>query len=552
MRLPSSLCSALPLLMLLAVPAAADERVDADLQWKIRQYATEQSTVMETLHVLTDRFGPRLTGSPNFKAAAEWAADELRAMGLDARLEPWDFGHPGWTNERFSMHMTAPVADALVGEVLAWTPGTNGPASGEVVRLTPPAKPTQAEFDAWAAGQRGRLAGRIVFVGEPATVAVSFAVPTKRRDDTELRAQYDPVNPAPSPFAAMARRAAQAQAPEGVLTPQQLNEAIDALLVAERALARVNDAGREHGQVRAFNNRTFDLAKAPPTVVLRNEDYGRIWRLGQRGTPVSLTVDIANRTHPEGATQYNVIADWKGTDKADEIVMLGGHLDSWHAATGATDNAIGVAVMIEAVRVLKALGVTPRRTIRLALWGGEEQGLLGSKAYVQQHLGSFEKPEPGFETFVAYFNLDTGTGRIRGFSVFGPPEAAAVVREATAPFADLGVAGAMATTSRRHGGSDHSSFNAAGLAGIGISVDPIEYGSHTWHTNLDTYERIVPEDTVKSTIVVAAAVHHLASREERLPRFTSETMPKPAGTPEQPAPTPAAPTTPAPTPAPRR
>jgi Zn-dependent M28 family amino/carboxypeptidase len=207
--------------------------------------------------------------------------------------------------------------------------------------------------------------------------------------------------------------------------------------------------------------------------------------------------------------------------------MLGGHLDSWHAATGATDNAIGCAVMMEAARLLKATGLRPRRTVRVALWGGEEQGLLGSKAYVREHFGTFEKPKPEFFTFNGYFNVDSGTGRIRGATVFGPAEAATVLREALAPFRELGVMGAVATTSRRSGGTDSTSFNEAGLPGISLGQDPIEYGSYTWHTNLDTYERIVEDDVKKSAIAIAAAVYHLAMRDEMLPRFAKDTMPPP-------------------------
>ncbi len=287
----------------------------------------------------------------------------------------------------------------------------------------------------------------------------------------------------------------------------------------------MNDAGREHGQIRAFNNRTFDGSKAPPTIVMRNEDYGRISRILADGTPVSLEVDMKNTWYPEGKTSYNTIAEIPGSDKKDEVVMLGGHLDSWHSATGATDNAIGCAVMMEAARILKAIGVKPRRTIRVALWSGEEQGLLGSKAYVAQHFGTFEDPKPEFAKFNGYFNVDSGTGRVRGLSVFGPAEASTILREAVAPFKDLGVGGALSGNSRSPGGTDSTSFNYAGLPGISGGQDPMEYNSHTWHTNLDTYERIVESDAKTSAIVIAAALYHLAMRDEMVPRFPKESMP---------------------------
>ncbi|HEV7844034.1 MAG TPA: M20/M25/M40 family metallo-hydrolase, partial [Pyrinomonadaceae bacterium] len=323
------------------------------------------------------------------------------------------------------------------------------------------------------------------------------------------------------------------------LSNAQINEQVDKFLLENRALVRVNDAGREGGQIRAFNNRTFDVNKVVPTVVLRNEDYGRISRLLADGQVVTLEFNIQNRSYPEGATSYNVVAEIPGTDKRDEVIMLGGHLDSWHAATGATDNAIGCAVMMEAARILKAIGVRPRRTIRVALWSGEEQGLLGSQAYVKEHFGSFENPKPDFFKFGGYFNIDAGTGRARGLTVFGPADAATPLREAIGPFAYLGVVGATNTRSRGLGGSDNTSFNQAGLPGIGVAQDPIEYFTTTWHTNLDTYERVIEDDVRKSAIVIAAAVYQLSMRDELLPRFKREEMPPlPAPSP-QPSPTPA-------------
>jgi Zn-dependent M28 family amino/carboxypeptidase len=259
---------------------------------------------------------------------------------------------------------------------------------------------------------------------------------------------------------------------------------------------------------------------------MRNEDYGRIARILADGLAVELDAQIVNRIYPEGTTVYNAVAELPGSDKPDEVIMLGGHLDSWHAATGATDNGIGVAVMMEVIRILEAVGAQPRRTIRVALWGGEEQGLLGSQAYVKAHFGSTEDPKPAFDKFGGYFNIDSGTGQARGATVFGPSEAADILRAALAPFEDLNIEGAVTTRSRRRGGSDHTSFNEAGLPGIGMGQDPIEYGTDTWHTNLDTYERIVEGDAQKSAIAIAAAVYHLAMRDELLPRFPEDDLPE--------------------------
>jgi hypothetical protein len=369
---------------------------------------------------------------------------------------------------------------------------------------------------------RAKVKEKIVMVGEAASVPVTILPPLKRREDNDVRAQYDPVNPSGGGFPG----GGPAAAPNPNIVPaNQVAEQLDAFLVAAGAAARANDAGREHGQIRAFNNRTFDIAKAVPTVVMRNEDFGRLSRLMADGRTVELELNIVNRTYPEGATAYNVVAEIPGTDKAQEIVMLGGHVDSWHSATGATDNAIGCATMMEAIRILQAIGVKPRRTIRLALWSGEEQGLLGSQAYVKEHFGMVENPKPAHANFAGYFNIDSGTGRARGMSVFGPPEAAGILREATKPFEDNGFFGVNATQSRRRGGTDSTSFNEAGLPGIGIQQDPIEYNSHTWHTNLDTYERIIEDDAQRSAMVIAAAVYHLAMRDQMLPRLPKDKMP---------------------------
>jgi Zn-dependent M28 family amino/carboxypeptidase len=262
---------------------------------------------------------------------------------------------------------------------------------------------------------------------------------------------------------------------------------------------------------------------------MRNEDYGRIARILGDGTPVELEFNIVNKVYAEGRTAYNTIAEIPGTDRKDEVVMLGGHLDSWQSATGATDNAIGCSIMMEAARILKAIGVTPRRTIRVALWSGEEEGLLGSQAYVKEHFGSFEQPKPEFAKLDAYLNIDSGTGHPRGAGVFGPPAAAAIVRDALKPFEDLGVFGASATASRAVGGTDSTSFNNAGLPGIGFGQDPIEYNTHTHHTNLDNYERIIEKDVREAAIVIAATLYQLAMRDEMVPRFPAAQMPAPVG-----------------------
>ncbi len=498
-----------------------------DVNAQIRKEAMENSQIMRTIHYFSDVYGPRLTGSPNHKAAADWAVKQMTAWGMEnAKLEPWDFGHPGWVNERAAGFITAPVQDSLVFEVLAWTPGTKGAVKGQAVQLILPERPTQEDLNAFFAENREKIKGAMVLMGKPAAIPVNFEPSAKRISDENIRQRFDP-NAAPNPQRPQQQQPRPpAPAPKpGQLTGLQISEQMDKFLLDNGVAVRINDAGREHGQIRAFNNRTFDVAKTVPTIVLRNEDFGRITRLLADKTPVSLEFDIRNRTIPEGATSYNTVGEIVGTDKKDEVIMLGGHLDSWHAATGATDNAVGCAIMMEAARILKTIGVKPRRTIRVALWSGEEQGLLGSQAYVEKHFGSFEKPTANYEKFGGYFNIDSGTGRARGLSVFGSPETAAILREAVAPFADLGVVGVINSKSRGLGGSDHTSFNQAGLPGIGVQQDPIEYGTHTWHTNLDTYERIVEDDVKKAAIVIAAAVYQLAMRDDLLPRLPKAEMP---------------------------
>jgi carboxypeptidase Q len=522
---------------LLALPAFA-QNGDGDLLGRIRKEAMDRSQIMKTMHMLTDVYGPRLTGSPNHKAAAEWALKQMTSWGLqNAHLEPWDFGHPGWLNERLTAHIISPVKDPLVCEVLAWTPSTKGTVQAKALQIVLPERPSQDQLNSFFAAQKSRVRGRIVLVGKHTIVPINLNPPPKRSTDEQVERRFGP-NPQPfTPPQPSPTPTPDPNAPKP-LTNAQIAEQLDAFLKDNGAVVRVNDAGREFRQIRAFNNRTFDVSKAVPTVVMSNEDYGRITRILADGTEVVLEFNVVNKVYPEGTTSYNTIAEIPGSDKADEVIMLGGHLDSWHAATGATDNAIGCAIMMEAARILKTLGVKPRRTIRVALWSGEEEGLLGSIAYVKEHFGSAEKPKPGYEKFGGYFNIDSGTGRVRGAGVFGPPEAANIMRDILAPFKADGVVGAAPSRSRALGGSDNTSFSQAGLPGIGMGQDPIEYNTNTWHTNLDTYERILEDDVKKDAMVVAWSVYNLAMRNDLLPRFSKANMP--ARPPEPPTTQPAA------------
>ena len=532
-----AVAAGLPALQARQTPA---EKIDTAINAKIRAEEMNNSQIMQTMHVLTDVYGPRLTGSPNHENAAKWAIEQMGKWGMkNGHLEPFEFKTAtvtpsgGWLNEKATGHLIAPVKDNLVFEVLAWTPSTKGTVTANAVMLITPPNATADSLKTYLASMAAKVKGNIVLVGAHTWVPFQEVAPTKRQTEEQARARYggapaDP-NAAGRGGRGGAPAAPPAAPPAGTLPAGQVATAVNDFLMANGAALRVNDAAREHGQIRTFNFAGYDPSKTVPTVVMRNEDYGRIARLLADGA-VQLEFNIVNKEYPAGKTTYNTIAEIPGTDKADEVVMLGGHLDSWHSATGATDNAIGCAVMMEAARILQAIGVKPRQTIRVALWAGEEEGLLGSKAYVAQHFGSAENPKPEFAKFNGYFNVDGGTGQIHGGSVFGPAEAGQILGQFFKPFEDIGVYGAVTTNSRAAGGTDSTSFNAAGLPGIGLGQDGMEYNSHTWHTNLDTLERIVEADVKRSAIAVASAVYHLAMRDQMLPRFTGATMPQLPGT----------------------
>ncbi|MFV0387599.1 MAG: M20/M25/M40 family metallo-hydrolase [Pyrinomonadaceae bacterium] len=521
-------------MFLQAAPAASAKSpvLNDEIVAKIKKEAMENSQIMNTLHMLTDVYGPRLTGSPNLENAGKWSMTQMKKWGFDrTEMEPWDFGAPGWVNDRASGFIVSPVEDNLVFEVPAWTPSTNGIVTGSAVLMDIPTfkngddarcmrMPTEAELSAYLASFDGKLSGKMVLLRAPAELGVEFDPMPLRVPDEALK----------NPQSFRRQPGERPECPKlevTPLTPREVNSRIlDAINLAKPAVL-ISDARMRHGTIRAFGNRNSDPESSVPQVILRNEDYGRIWRLVKDGRDVKLQFYIKNTFYPAGKTAYNTIGEIAGTSKKDEVIMMGGHLDSWHSATGATDNAIGCAIMMEAGRILKAIGVKPKRTIRVALWAGEEQGLLGSQAYVEKHFGSAENPKPAFSKFGGYFNIDTGTGRVRQWGIFGPDSAAKDLGDAIdSYFADSGFAGVVATDSRRLGGSDHTSFDQAGLPGIGARQDPIEYFTYTWHTNLDTYERIVQDDVKLNAALVAASVYELAMRDELLPRFSADKMPK--------------------------
>jgi carboxypeptidase Q len=507
--------------LLSAAPGIARADAGSDVLVRIRAEEAAHSQVLRSIHFLSDVYGPRLTASRGAEAAARWAQERLRAWGLaNVHLEAWDFGHAGWSNIRAAGSIIAPVRAPLLFAVSAWTPGTKGRLRAGAVQIVVPTSPTAKQLDLYLASVRSRIAGRIVLVGTGNPAPPDDPIPY-RFDDAEIAALLDPnrprqVDPPPDPH---------------LLSGGEINRRLDTFLLSAGARMRVSDAQRGHGLIGARRNETYEPGKSLPAVTLRNEDFGRVVRILADGIPVTLEFDVRNDSYAAGRRSGNVIAEIPGSDRKDEIVMLGAHLDSWHVATGATDDGVGCAIMMEAVRILKAIGFRPRRTVRLALWTGEEQGLLGSQDYVARHFGTAEDPKPDFAKLDAYLNVDGGTGRVRAVNVFGPPEAAAILRTALLPLSDVGVAGAVAHRIRSLRGTDTTTFSRAGLPGIGLIQDPIEYGTITWHTNLDVYEGVREEDARQAAIVAAALVAALASGNEMLPRFPRAAIPPPEGPP---------------------
>jgi carboxypeptidase Q len=507
------------------------ETIDEAMIGKIRSEGMEHSKIMWIEHYLTDVYGPRPIGSPNQKAAADWAVKAMTSWGMaNAHLEPFTWRGVGWLPGRATGFITSPVHANLKFEAVPWSPSTGGTVSGEVVSINPPQTPTDAELNTYLLSVAPEVKGHIVMVGPPPSVPVNFNEPQKRIPDDQARDRYTPGFTFGRGGRGGRGRGGIPQPAAGHLSPQQVNQRITQFLRDNPPALRLTaqGPGRLPGVIVAQNGPGQiydDTTPQSPAVILRTDDYGRIYRIIQDGTPVSVEFNVQNQYFPDGKTSYVTVAEIPGTDKKDEVVMLGGHLDSWTSATGATDNAIGCAIMMEAARILETVGAKPRRTIRVALWSGEEEGLLGSFDYVKRHFGSAEKPLPDYDKLDAYWNIDDGTGLVRGATVFGPPEAAAVVAQYLKPFEDWSVYGANPSTARVEGGSDNGAFAVAGLPGIGAQQDPIEYNSTTWHTNLDTYERIVPDDVMKNAVISASLVLGLANRDGMLPRFTSEDMP---------------------------
>ena len=500
--------------MLVGLPLAADwpvtEKLDLDAVYRLKQEGLQRSKVMEIESYLTDVYGPRLTGSPNIKEAADWAQKTMKEWGLaNVHLESWPFGR-GWQNRRFVAVALTPRAYPLIGFTKAWTPGTSGPVAGEAVMAV---IENEKDFDTY----RGKLRGKFALTTAMRDVEARFQPLGQRFTDAQLAdlSKQPPTRTGGPNFRADPGR----QAFERKKTQFWIDEGVAAVIDPSRG-----DGGTLFVQAGGSRDR-----KDPPVaaqVVLAIEHYGRIARTLQKNIPVTLQMDIDNQFSDADENGFNLIGEIAGTDKADEIVMLGAHFDSWHSGTGATDNAAGSAVMMEAMRILKTTGVKLRRTVRVGLWGGEEEGLLGSRAYVKEHFGdpATLQLKPTHAKLAGYFNVDNGTGTIRGVYLQSNEAVAPVFSAWMEPFKNLGM---TMLTVRNTGGTDHLSYDAVGLPGFQFIQDPIEYDTRTHHSNMDVYERIQAQDMMQNAVIVASFVYNTANRDEKLPR-------KPLPTPQPP------------------
>lgn len=476
------------------------ERVDLGVVERIREEGLQRSQIEALAGYLTDVIGPRLTGSPGMRRANEWTAEKFREWGLaNVVIEPWgEFGR-GWERVSYSGRILTPFVQPLSAQPVAWTGSTRGTVTGSVVVITADSLEDLERY-------RGRLSGAIVLREEPADIGPEFGPRARRTPLDTLLAPPEPpeARERPSPEALRLRF-------ERIRRLRELRAAMEMILRREGVVAILTPSSRPYGILRGGGQ---NAARAPeaeepiPELIVSPEQYNQIYRNVERGIDVQVELNVRNRFYSVDLQAYNTLADLPGSDKADEYVMLGAHLDSWHMGTGGTDNGAGSVVMMEAMRILKTLGVQPRRTIRIALWSGEEQGLLGSRAWVANH------PEL-HDRISAYVNVDNGTGRIRGIWDQMNAQVIPIFEQILFPFRDLGV---VAVRHGNTGGTDHLAFDNAGIPGFNFIQDPIEYGIRTHHTEVDTFDHLVLDDLRQAAVVVASTVYHLAMRDEMMPR----------------------------------
>jgi len=530
------------LLLLLASSLVAQDKVDLEAVHRIRQEAFKHSKVMDHLFHLVEVNGPRITGSPGFAGAADWAVTRLEEYGLEnAREEEWGPFGVGWSRSYYSAHLMTPQYEALIGVPIGWTPSTKGVVTGTPV-LAPLTRHgeyprDEASIDAFIAKHKGKLTGRIVLLADSKKLEMHERAEMHRYTNEELAERAsapDGVIPVeidyndPNleiPEDPEKRRDFLSQAPAwfGELRRKdrmRIQGKLNTFLTDEGVALVLLPAARGDGGTvfpPRMGDRDPDFPTPPPAIAVTPEQYNRIVRLVEHGIAPELEVETRTTLHRDTLDSINVIAEIPGGDKADEIVMLGGHLDSTEAALGATDNGAGCAVMMEAVRILKELKLPLRRTVRIALWGGEEQGLLGSKAYVTEHFGNKETMQLTAEhdNFSAYFNVDNGSGKIRGVYLQENDMVRPIFESWLRPFQDLD---ARTLSIRNTGGTDHLSFDAVGLPGFQFIQDPLEYDTRTHHSNMDAYDRAQPADLMQAAAIVASFIYHAANSEEKLPR----------------------------------
>ena len=505
----------------------AEESVNLDVVHRIRQEALQNSRVMDHAFYLTDVSGPRVTNSPGYFKAANWVVGQMKGWGIDAKLESWGPFGRGWDFTHFSAHMIEPASASLIGVPLAWTPGTNGAVTGDAAVAV-------IANDADIERYRGKLTGKIVFLGTGRELTIRTTAPGTRYTDQQLAeiaaapAAGRGGNPPGARALAAGRGGPNAPGTANTAGPQFTNR-LNQFFAEERvlAVARIGLGQSDGGTVFVQGGGSRDAKDplAPPTFALTPEHYNRVLRLLDNGIAVKLEVDIRARFIDDRTDSANVIAEIRGRTKPDEVVMIGAHFDSWHGGTGATDNAAGSAVMIEAMRILKTLNLPMDRTVRMGLWGGEEPGLLGSRAYVTQHFADRADMRLKSEhaKLSGYFNVDNGTGRIRGVYLQGNDRMRPIFEEWFTPFADLG---AGTITIRNTGGTDHTSFDAVGLPAFQFIQDPIEYDARTHHSNMDVYDRLQAADLRQMAAVVASFAYNAATRPDLLPR---KPLPPPQG-----------------------
>jgi len=497
------------------------EKIDQQMMSRIRKEGLENSKVMDIAFYLTDVSGPRLAKSPGYTRASTWAVSELKKWGLEnAALEPWgDFGK-SWELQKSYVAMTAPYYRPLIAFPKTWTRGSGGLKNADVILV-------DAKDSVGLEAYKGKLKGKVVLLSRNDTLRQTFTADATRYADSSLQkmAAMEPTAARP-PMDSVAMRRMRDANQAGMAFGNQLKRIAE----AEGAVAMLSMSARGHDGTLFVQGGGAYAPGSPDNfldIMIAFEDYMSMCRLLKAGIPVKLDVDVKTDLSEKDTKGYNVIAEIKGTDPAlkDEVVMLGGHLDSWQGATGATDNAAGCSVMMEAVRILKALGVKPRRTIRIALWNGEEQGLLGSRGYVKNHFADPATMElkPEHAKFSSYFNIDNGTGKVRGIYLQGNDKVRGIFTQWLEPFKDLG---ASTVTISNTGGTDHQSFDAVGLPGFQFIQDGIEYNTRTHHTNMDSYDHLIAEDLKQISTIVAAFVYNAAMRDEKLPR---KELPAPRG-----------------------